>query len=173
MTADDRRESIKQILFTADKAINGTELAKDLGVTRQIIVQDIALLRANGISIFSTNKGYILKNNFENKSSKFEKIFEVIHDVNAIETELNTIVDNGGKIISTMIRHPIYGEISVSMSISCRRDVKNFLEKINNSEFIPLTTLTKERHFHKIQCDSLESLNLIELELKNLGYLKL
>ena len=38
-----------------------TTLAKEFDVSRQVIVQDVALLRANGKNIFSTNRGYLIQ----------------------------------------------------------------------------------------------------------------
>ena len=75
----DRKESLIQLLKEAQKPLNGQSLAEHFHVTRQIIVQDIALLRANGAPILSTNRGYIYK---ENKTNPFvHKLFKVKHCV--------------------------------------------------------------------------------------------
>ena len=60
MEGKDRRERLIALLQQADTPISGTELAKQLGVSRQVIVQDVALLRAENCEILSTNKGYLL-----------------------------------------------------------------------------------------------------------------
>ena len=44
---EERREHIIQLLTQTKKPISGTELARQMKVSRQVIVQDIALLRAS------------------------------------------------------------------------------------------------------------------------------
>ena len=60
MNAEKRRENILKLLAESDSPLSGTDLAKCLAVSRQVIVQDIALLRAVNKNILSTNKGYLL-----------------------------------------------------------------------------------------------------------------
>ena len=60
MNGEIRRAKIENILKSSAVPVPGVTLAKDLDVSRQIIVSDIALLRANGLTILSTNKGYII-----------------------------------------------------------------------------------------------------------------
>ena len=61
MNGEDRREKIINILRSSSTPVAGVALAKELNVSRQVIVQDVALLRANGTAIFSTNRGYVLQ----------------------------------------------------------------------------------------------------------------
>ena len=60
MTGEKRREEIMKVLDASDKPVSATALAKMYGVSRQIIVGDIALLRAETNDIIATNKGYII-----------------------------------------------------------------------------------------------------------------
>ena len=55
ISGEERREKIIQKLKTSEKPISATTFAKIFDVSRQVIVQDVALLRANGNSIISTN----------------------------------------------------------------------------------------------------------------------
>ena len=104
--------------------MNGQSLAEHFGVTRQIIVQDIALLRADGAQIISTNRGYIYKSSDD--YSYVRRLFKVNHKVSDMEDELLAIVDNGGRIQNIMIDHPVYGEIQTLLKLTCRRDVSHF-----------------------------------------------
>ena len=61
MKGEERRTKLLDILSSSNSPVSGGTLSKKLDVSRQIIVQDISLLRANGATIFSTNKGYLLQ----------------------------------------------------------------------------------------------------------------
>ena len=60
MTGEQRRKQLLELLAGSERPVSGTALAKRLGVSRQVIVQDIALLRANGTEIFSASRGYLI-----------------------------------------------------------------------------------------------------------------
>lgn len=107
MQGKERREKILEILENRKEAISGSELAKMLGVSRQVIVQDIALLRAVNKNIISTTKGYLL---YYQEEEKANRCFLVKHTTEAIEDELCTIVDKGGRILDVIVAHDIYGQ---------------------------------------------------------------
>ena len=164
-----RKQELLALLKQSKEAINGQSLAEQFGVTRQIIVQDIALLRADGAQIISTNRGYIYKNSDDN--SYAHRLFKVNHTVNEMEEELLAIVDNGGRIKNIMIDHPVYGEIQTLLKLTCRRDVKHFLKQATSSDFRPLSELTNGVHFHLVEADSQQDLDYIEEALHHLGFL--
>ena len=165
----DRKESLIQLLKEAQKPMNGKSLAEYFHVTRQIIVQDIAVLRANGAPILSTNRGYIYK---ENKANPFvHKLFKVKHKEEDMEQELLAIVDNGGRVQNILIDHPVYGEIETLLKLSCRRDVEHFLNQAESSDFRPLSELTDGIHYHLVEAESKQDLLYIEKALDKLGYL--
>ena len=60
MTGSERRDQIIKRIQESQVPVSGTQLAKEYEVSRQVIVQDIALIRAAGHKIISTNRGYIL-----------------------------------------------------------------------------------------------------------------
>lgn len=165
---DSRRKKIIDILSTSDKAISGTDLSEMLNVSRQVIVQDIALLRAVNKSILSTNKGYLLYND---ESKKFKRSFHVKHTDEQIAEELEIIVDNNGKVLDVVIEHDIYGQITVDLIISSRRDIKEFLQKLKTNKTKPLKNLTDGCHYHTVEADTIEDLDIIEKELSEKGYL--
>ena len=170
MNGEERRNQIVDILKHSSSPVPGTQLAQILDVSRQVIVQDIALLRAVDKSILSTNKGYIL---FAEKDSKVRRTFCVSHTDDQIEDELNCIVDNNGKVSDVIVEHYIYGQITVDLIINSRKDVKDFLARLNSPDNHdrPLNGLTNGVHYHTVAANSEEDLDIIEEELKKRGYL--
>lgn len=165
MTGKERRDSI--IKMISDKSpISGGSLSKSLDVSRQIIVSDIALLRAEGYDIISTNRGYFL-----NSPSGATIVVKVNHTDEQTEDELNTIVDLGGAVIDVFVHHKVYGKISADLNIRSRRNVKEFIENIKSGKSTPLKNITSNYHYHTISAENEEVLNIIVEELKNKGYL--
>ena len=164
-----RREELLNLLKTSSAALNGQSLAEHFHVTRQIIVQDIALLRADGAPILSTNRGYLYKDRQENDA--VHQLFKVQHGAEDMEAELLAIVDNGGRVQTILIEHPVYGEIQTYLKLTCRRDVQHFLEQVENSDFRPLSELTDGIHYHLVEAETQQDLHYIEEALDQLGYL--
>lgn len=168
MGNNNRKDEIVNMLNSNAGPVSGSQLAKLLGVTRQVIVQDIALLRASNIDILSTPKGYMInKQNNDNVSRKFL----VKHTTQQIEDELCTIVDHGGKILDVLVSHEIYGDITTDLIISNRNDVYDFVKKINEEKVVPLKELTDNIHLHTVEAESEDILDRIELALKKKKYL--
>lgn len=170
MEGDLRRKQIISLLEQASKPLSGSELAQMLEVSRQIIVQDIALLRASNRNIVSTNKGYLL---YPDKTSKkrCQRLFSVLHDDSGMEKELYIIVDNGGRLLNVVVEHQVYGQIAVDLMLDNRRDVNEFIEKINSETTHPLSILTNGRHYHTIEADNEVILDRIEEEFRNNNFL--
>lgn len=169
METMDRRERIMDILKSRTGAVSGTELAGILGVSRQIIVQDIALLRAKNKDILSTNKGYLLFREEESKNC-FQRTIKVKHDREDTRDELYTIVDLGGRLLDVVVEHEMYGQITVDLMIHSRMDVDLFLEQAANTKDRLLNNLTRGIHFHTIEADTEERLDMIEEKLREKGY---
>ena len=154
MNGEIRRAKIENILKSSAVPVPGVTLAKDLDVSRQIIVSDIALLRANGLTILSTNKGYIM-----------------IHTDDQVGEELSLIVDNGGVVKDVFVYHKVYGVIRADMNIRTRRDVKKFLEGLSSGSSSLLKNVTGGYHYHTIEAESEEILDDIQNELAEKGFL--
>ena len=165
---DTRREQMIRLLQEASEPIPGAKLAKKMGVSRQVIVQDIALLRAVDKNILSTNKGYVL---FHRKPDEPTRSFHVRHTDDQITDELNTIVDCGGNVKDVTVAHPIYGQISVDLIIRSRMDVQNFVEQVHRYQTKPLNNLTDGEHFHTVTAADGATLDAIEEALARKGYL--
>ncbi|MDF2474441.1 MAG: Helix-turn-helix type 11 domain protein [Anaerocolumna sp.] len=168
MEGQERRDRLIEILLQSKEPISGTLLAKKLGVSRQVIVQDIALLRAVNKNILSTTKGYLL---YYQDEQKVNRCFLVKHTTEQIEDELCTIVDNGGKILNVIVTHDIYGEISADLIIKNRQDVYDFVKKVKAGNTVPLKELTANVHLHTVEADSEAILDKIEKALREKNYL--
>lgn len=170
MEGDARRNKILDILHEETTPVSGTELAGKLGVSRQVIVQDIALLRATDKNILSTNKGYILFVGKENEARK-KRTYKVKHKDQEILDELNTIVDFGGRIVDVVVEHDIYGQIAADLIINSRVDAEAFVKKVEKYKTKPLNNLTDGVHFHTVEADTEAILERIGNELDKKGYL--
>lgn len=168
MTSKTRREYIKEILNESKAPKKGQELAKELGVTRQVIVKDIAILRAAGMKIVATSEGYIIP---KSEKSAIEKIVAVCHDRENIEDELKIIIKYGGIVKDVVVEHPLYGEIKAMIMVKTPYDVEKFVRKIKEKDAEPLLLLTRGVHLHTIEIDNNEDMKKIINELRNKGYL--
>ena len=171
MDGDKRRQQIMEILNQETSPVSGAELAKRAGVSRQVVVQDIALLRAENKEIMSTNKGYVLYKPQQGAEKARVRVFRVNHDTEHMLDELQTIVDYGGRILDVSIEHALYGQISVDLIINNRLDALEFVNQMAMSRDQPLKVLTGGCHYHTVATDSEKNLNMIEMELQRKGYL--
>ena len=169
METNKRRKKIYEILIENNDPIKGSELAKIFKISRQVIVQDIAVLRAQGCNILATPQGYIILSKINDKIT--ETIVCKHKGYDEIRDELNTIVDCGGEIIDVIVEHPIYGEIKGNLMIKSRLDVERFMEKLISLKAEPLAKLSDGIHIHTINANNNDSLERIKNELKNKGFL--
>lgn len=168
----DRRETIIDILKDSPKPIKGNQLAELLGVSRQVIVQDIALLRAEGEKIIATPQGYFLINNINNNTSrKSLRVFACQHGYQGMEKELMIIVNAGGKVVDVVVEHPFYGELKGNLMLEKPEDVESFMKNLDKSGAGPLSVLTKGIHLHTVEAPSQVILDRIQEELKFAGLL--
>lgn len=166
MGGESRRKQIPQILKNSNGPVPGTELARQLNVSRQIIVQDMALLRANGIPVLSTNRGYMIQ---EEKS--VSRVFKVVHTDEQVEEELNLFVDHGARVEDVFVFHKVYGIVKAPMNIKSRRDVQNYLNDILTGKSTQLKNITANYHYHTITAENEQILDMIQEELKQKGFL--
>ena len=127
-----RRMNILEILNNRTTPVSGTELAGKLGVSRQVIVQDIALLRADNKEIMSTYKGYILHSP-DKDSREYMRVLRVNHGTEDTLDELQTIVDYGGRVLDVSVEHGLYGHITVDLIINNRLDASEFVAQMEQS----------------------------------------
>ena len=166
MNTTERRKEILHILRQTDSPIAAKELAARFHVSRQVIVQDLAVIRASHTGIVSTYRGYILQ-----QESGCMREFKVRHGLEQTADELNIIVDCGGRVKSISISHRVYGRVSAEMDIQSRRDVVEFLQRFEDSSSTVLSTVTDGYHYHLVEAATAERLDLIERELREQGFL--
>lgn len=167
MTNSSRRAEIIRTLQKSHTPLSGTALGERLGVSRQVIVQDIALLRTSGYDIISTNRGYLLNGSDANPC----RLIKVRHGSDRIEEELNLIVDLGGCVEDVLVNHRTYAKLEAPLNIKNRRDVQKFVQDLRNGVSSPLSAITSGYHFHHISAESQEVLDEIVEALGKKGFL--
>lgn len=171
MSGEKRREQILQLLREQGQPMSGTALAKVCGVSRQVIVQDIALMRAENHRIISTNKGYVFRTETaENIQPK--RVFFVRHQDSQVMEEFMTVLELGGRILDVAVEHEIYGQIRADLLIESVQDARNFMDRLAECRDNPLKVLTDDCHFHTVAAPSEKLLDLIEAELAQKGFLQ-
>ncbi len=164
MNGEERRAKLKERLGAAP--VSATALAKELGVSRQVIVQDIALLRAEGERILSTNRGYVAEG-----QGRVSRVFKVRHTDEQIRDELYLIADAGGCVEDVFVWHKAYGRIAAPMGVRSRAQAEEFLRRIAAGVSRPLKNVTGGYHYHTVSADSEETLAGIEQGLRERGFL--
>lgn len=167
MKAEDRRNTIINIFKENKNSMSASSLASKFNVTRQIIVADIALLRASGYPIIADNKGYRLNTLTDGLTRRIV----VHHSKDEVKDEFYSIIDNGGKIIDVIVDHPIYGKISAELNISSRYDADEFIKKLEETNSNPLSLLTQGIHIHTIKIPNEEAFERIKNKLNEFGIL--
>lgn len=166
MKGAERRMMLLQTLKSSGVPISGSNFAKQFGVSRQVIVQDIAVLRAKGNDIVSTNHGYMIRELY-----KTSRVFKVQHTNEQIEQELNLIVDLGGKVKDVFVYHRAYGELRVDLSLDSREGIQEYLEKIRTGKSAPLMNITSGYHYHTVLAKNEVILDAIQDQLDKIGFL--
>lgn len=163
-----RRNEILHMLGESEAYISASQLAQHFGVTRQIIVSDVALLRANGHRIQATRKGYCLE-----KAEPAENLKSIVcrHRGDQVLDEFYTIVDNGGSIASVVVEHPIYGQLSADLNIRSRYDAQEFVQRQQETNASQLCDLTGGLHIHMLRVPNEETYIRIVNGLKQLDIL--
>ena len=161
MTGEERRKQIILLLRQSALPLSGGVLGSKTGVSRQIIVQDMALLRAEGYEIIATARGYML-----DEPVQTIRVIKSCHTNEQTEEELTSIVDLGGSVVDITVEHDIYGEIRADLMLSCRREVEEFCRQLENSRSGPLNIMGGGIHYHTIEADTEEILEKIGEELR-------
>ena len=165
MNGEKRREQIVSILRSGTSPMSGTVIGKLIGVSRQVIVQDIAILRLEGKPIISTARGYLL-----NEPTAFSRTLKMYHTNEQTEDELYTIVDLGGTVTDVSVNHRVYGRLTAPLGIKSRRDVQVFMQDIRSGKSVPLMNVTSGYHYHLITAESEAILDEIESALREKKY---
>lgn len=166
MKADKRREEILSFIGNSENPVPANVLKDRFNVSRQVIVQDIAILRANGYDVLATNKGYVL-----NVKTVETRVFKCRHTFDELVEEGTIIVDEGGKIDDVFVHHRVYGKISARLDLNNRMHVEELYRSLFSGASKPLMAVTDGYHYHTVSAESAEVLNKIEQKLRDRGFL--
>lgn len=167
MTGEERRGRLLELLGRSAEPVSGARLGRELGVSRQIVVQDIALLRSAGADIVSTSRGYL----YPGPDSRPSRTFKVRHRPADTADELTCIVDRGGRVEDVTVNHRTYGRISAPLGIGSRSDIERFMAEIKSGASSLLMVVTDGYHFHRVSADTEDVLDDVEAVLGTRGYL--
>ena len=167
MNAQQRRQAVLRALEEAAVPVSATALAGRFGVSRQIIVGDVALLRAAGSPVLSTPRGYVLGGG----QTGIVRAVVCRHSAADMERELNLMVDNGCTVADVEVEHPVYGQLCGQLSLSNRYDVAEFIRKVARSEAKPLSLLTEGVHLHTLRCPDEQAFQRVWDALDAAGFL--
>lgn len=165
MNAQERREAILVTIRAAQRPVSATALAKEFHVSRQIVVGDVALLRAAGVDIQATPRGYISGAD----DAGVVAVLACVHGGEDMARELNTMVDYGCEVVDVIVEHPVYGQLTGQLRLRSRHDVEQFLKKAEGSH--PLSHLTGGIHLHTVRCPDEETLKRVTDALNKEGFL--
>ena len=166
MKVAERRKAIVNLLMSTNAPISGSELAQKFDISRQIIVQDVTVLKGMGYEILSTSQGYLIQ-----KSPLSERVFKVRHTTEQTEEELSCIVALGGTVVDVFVWHKVYGKIEVSLNIFSHMHIKQFLEGVRTGQSTELMHITGGYHYHTVRAESEAVLDRIETALIEKGYI--
>ena len=167
MRAEERRQAILDILNQSGLPVSAASLARQFSVSRQIIVGDIALLRASGLEVSATPRGYVLPKSYQG----LEYRVACLHAAEDMARELEIIVDNGCTVVDVVVEHPIYGQLTGLLQMSSRYDVKQFVKKVETHAARPLALLTDCVHLHTIRCPDRNAYQRVLEQLNEAGIL--
>ena len=167
MDASERRENIIKLLGKAEQPVSASALAAKFDVSRQIIVGDIALLRAAGSDISATPRGYVISQ----QNGGVIRQIACRHSSEDMQKELYAVVDEGCTVIDVIVGHPVYGQLTGSLQLSSRFDVNQFILKCSQSSAHPLSLLTGGIHLHTISCPDEAAYQRVKHSLDSLGIL--
>ena len=166
MKADKRRQEILSLLGNTENPIPANVLSTTFSVSRQVIVQDIAVLRASGYDITSTNRGYVLSG-----KAVCSRVFKCRHSLEELIEEGDMITGSGGSIEDIFVNHRVYGRITARLGHNSRRHVEELYRSLVSGASKPLMSVTDGYHYHTVTADSEEVLDVIEGTLRERGFL--
>ena len=167
MEAAERREAITRLLERAREPVSAAALAREFSVSRQIIVGDVALLRASGVDIAATPRGYLMPG----EQGGLVRRVACVHRGEAMARELEIMVDQGCQVVDVVVERPVYGQLTGQLRLSSRYDIQQFMERVNSRRARPLSDLTGGVHLHTLRCPDQASYQRVVAALRAEGFL--
>jgi len=166
MKANERRGEILSLIANSNSPVPANYLSEKFSVSRQVIVQDIALLRAKGYGVISTNRGYVMDG-----GTRAERVFKCRHTLDRLVEESEIIISRGGKVEDVSVNHRVYGKISAKLELSTVRHAEELYRSLASGASKPLMSVTDGYHYHTVTADSEKQLDAIRDALKEAGFL--
>lgn len=166
MKAEKRRAEILSLIGNSDQPVPASILKDKFQVSRQVIVQDVAILRANGYDVIATNKGYTIS-----AAAQASRVFKCRHTLEELLSEGELILSLGGAIENIFVNHRVYGRITARLDLKTKTDVEELYRSLVSGASKPLMSVTDGYHYHTVYAESEEVLNDIECALREKGYL--
>ena len=166
MKATQRRQLIIESIASSATAVSAGALAEKFAASRQVIVQDIALLRANGYEVISTSRGYLLDG-----GGLRSRVFKCRHPLEKLVDESEIIISRGGRIDDVFVSHRVYGKISAKLGLSTMTHAEELYRSLKSGASKPLMSVTDGYHYHTVSADSEQALDDIAEALREAGYL--
>ena len=167
MDAQTRRETIAQRLRQSPTPVSASALARECSVSRQVVVGDVALLRAGGLDILATARGYILAR----PEPGVIRTVACAHPQENMARELELMVDHGCRVLDVVVEHPVYGQLTGQLGLSSRYDVGEFLRRVRECGAQPLSALTDGVHLHTLRCPDEGGFERARAALDQAGFL--
>ena len=168
MNASERREKLLKYIRKQTEPVSASVLAGEFNVSRQIIVGDIAILRAAGNQIDATPRGYLLQTQ---EAEGIRRQIVSLHTPEQMEEELNICVDYGCMVQDVIVEHPVYGQLSGQLQIRSRYDVMQFIKKVQEAQVHSLSELTDGIHLHTLICPDEAAFEQAVAKLEEAGIL--
>lgn len=166
---EERRTVLLNELKQAGRPMTGSGLAKLAGVSRQVVVGDMTLLKAKGEPIIATSQGYLYLDPSGQK--QLSRRIACKHKPEETEAELRLLVACGVTVQDVSIEHPVYGELTAGVHVSTPIDVDLFMQRIKETQASYLLELTDGTHIHTITAGRQETLDAAVEAMKERGYL--
>lgn len=166
MKAHERRAEILSLIGNSQNPVAANFLSDKYSVSRQVIVQDIAILRAQGYGVISTNRGYVLGSGL-----RAERVFKCRHSLQELVDESEIIISRGGKVEDISVHHRVYGKISARLELSTMRHAEELYRSLVSGASKPLMSVTDGYHYHTVSGENEQTLDEIEMALREKGYL--
>ena len=167
MRAEERRQAILEYLRQSSRPVSAGYFAERFSVSRQVVVGDVALLRAAGEDISATPRGYVIPK----AEQGLIRQVACLHDAGRMEAELCAMVDQGCAVLDVIVDHPVYGQLTGPLQLSSRYDVSQFLLRCGGEEAKPLSDLTGGIHLHTLSCPDEAAFQRVRAALRELNVL--
>ena len=164
----ERRHRLTDWMRAHEGPVHGDDLARRFRVSRQCLVQDVAILRAAGVEILSTPQGYRLP---QGRPSAHRATLACRHTPEQTEEELHILVDHGVRVLDVVVEHALYGELRGSLMIESRADVQDFLRRWRQTKASLLSTLTRGVHLHTVEASRPKMIARAKARLQERGIL--